>query len=182
MLLGLAILGLALLAFVHFVIDGIVAPSEHMLIRCELLHKAHELEELAGRESLPKDVFIAVRKTIHGLVNHMPRFTLLTVLNIQRDLDHDNSLRHEVEERIAALDRCQLDGLVAIRRRVERLADQTLTWNSAGWMIFVVPVAIAIFMYRSTTRTVNAMLTLPDKELQRFDMPAMSAFDNRSTV
>jgi hypothetical protein len=59
-----------------------------------------------------------------------------------------------------------------IRRRTGRAARSVLTSNSVGWVIYLVPIAIAAAMYRKTVDAVRALMTMTEPQLAQWDIAA----------
>ena len=181
MFLGILILFLTGAAFLHFIIDGILAPSALMAVRIELCTKAEELDGVHKKSghSFNKDVFRILRGSLHNLISNMSRYNLTTVAMVKVRYEHDNEFSRDVRERIALIDSCDLSEVKDLRTRLNRLADRILTWNSLGWVIYVVPFIVAAFMYRSTQRGVKVLLALSGPSLEKFSDDGTSGSNSR---
>ncbi|PLC06418.1 hypothetical protein CY658_05130 [Variovorax sp. RO1] len=164
--LGILILALTLFAFLHFIADGILAPSEQMLVRLKLLHATEEAEELLERSSGPnRQHALRVRSSYQNLINDMPRFNLWTFAAFKHKFDTDERFRKEAIARVQEFDSCGDEELIEMRRRVVRYGDKILLWNTIGWGIYIVPVAVCMAAFSKIQNGIKAIITLPPSKL-----------------
>jgi hypothetical protein len=168
--LGILILALTLFAFLHFIADGILAPSEQMLVRLKLLRASAEAEELLERSSGPnRQHALRVRASYHNLINDMPRFNLWTFAAFKHKFDTDSKFREEAISRVRQFDSCGEKELIEMRRKVVRYGDKILLWNAIGWSIYVVPVAICGMVFSKIQNGIKAIITLPPSKLDEIE-------------
>ncbi|MGK9780322.1 hypothetical protein O6253_23935, partial [Salmonella enterica subsp. enterica] len=87
------------LAILHFIIDGILAPTEHMIARQKLLSIAVELKNYQGRTKESKDVCTHLYDSTNALVANIPRYTIWNMSRFRRFLNNDSKLRQKVGEK-----------------------------------------------------------------------------------
>ena len=95
MVLGILILALTAGAFLHFIIDGIIAPSAQMSTRIELFTRAEELELIARKNarSFDSKIHEVMRTAVHNLISGMSRYTVVSVGGFVRRYQHDLEFR-----------------------------------------------------------------------------------------
>jgi len=170
-MLGYLILGLLLLAFCHFIIDGILAPSTRLATRMKVLNDLQALDEARAErpQAVPEPAYRGLRSRLHNFIECMPHYTLCTVVSVHMELRRRPELLEEAKARVKPVEECSDSVFAKIRSRVTGHADRTLTWNTMGWMLYLIPVIVAVTMYRSTHRVVRAILAMPEPQVHRFD-------------
>ncbi|TYK73185.1 hypothetical protein FSY59_00570 [Comamonas sp. Z3] len=170
MMLGYIFLTLLLLSFVFFILDGIVGPSEQVLIRFSLHKTAQEVDEIAATGGVDKSVVRRLRSMSHNLINNMARFNLTTLASIKYQMEKDPKFREESEQRVAELKQCENEDVLDVLAHIVRVGDRVLFWNSVGWMVFIIPIALCVGLFGRFQAGVKLLLTTPQKSLDKYDI------------
>lgn len=168
MTLGFVILLFILLSFGFFIVEGIIAPSEQMLVRFSLKKTIDEIDDIEG-ETVDSGVRGRLRDMCHTLINHLPRFNLTNLSMLRAKLDTDPEFRARAVKRAAELDSCANEEVRAIRQHIILLGDRALFWNSVGWVVFLIPVIISLFLAKRIQTGVKMLLTTPQRGPDTFD-------------
>lgn len=170
MFIGILIIALTLFAFLHFIADGILAPSEQMLVRLKLLRASDEVEEIAARSSGPnRQHAVRVRTSYHNLINEMPRFNLWTFAMFKHKFDTDANFREEAKARVREFESCDDEELIEMRKRVVRYGDKILLWNTVGWSLYLLPIAVCSMIFAKIQNGIKAIITLPPSKLDEIE-------------
>lgn len=174
MLLTTLFFGLFALAIWHFVVDGILAPSHQFIVKAELLRTIRGLDEVKRACGHDADLraYRILRRAAESLLRHQSAYSVVSVVQTIGRLSSDPELQRQVAERSEILEGSTHPELRAVRGQIARLARTTLSWNSVGWTIYVIPILVAAAMWRSTHNVIKALLTMPEPQLAKMDHAA----------
>ncbi|MGB3881994.1 MAG: hypothetical protein WA955_15600 [Diaphorobacter nitroreducens] len=174
MTLGSIFLVLVLLSFFFFILDGIIAPSEHMLIRFALFKTADEIDELGTSPHVSAKVVQPLKGMTYTLVDNMPRFNLTTLTMLRVRMERDEKFREEARARVAVIEECDVEEVMDVRRHIVRLADRVLAWNCIGWVVFLIPILMCAVLYERIQIGIRTLLTTPQKSLDKLQVSGFS--------
>ncbi|GEM_PF-5592413 len=174
MTLGAIFLVLVLMSFLFFVLDGIVAPSEQMLVRLALFKTAEEIDELGSIPNVGPKVVQRLKGMTFTLVNNMPRFTITMLAALRFQMEHDPKFREEARARVAVVENCGVEEVEEARLHIVRLADKVLAWNSIGWVVCLIPIVLCVFLYERIQLGIRTLLTTPQKNFDELQPPDFS--------
>ena len=167
MILGYFFLGMLLLSFFYFILDGIVAPSEQILLKASLYKTKDEIEELAESKVVDQNVIERLRRITITLANNMSRFNVVTLTILRIRLEKDAQFRAQAEKRVNDLTQCDVEEAHDIHAHVLKLGDQVLVWNSIGWAVLLVPIVFVCVLFERIQGGVKFLLTTPEKSFER---------------
>lgn len=157
MILSYLIIALFLFAIFHFIIDGIIAPSEHMISRQKLLEISAELKQSKKGYSVnEREVANSLFRSANNLITNMPRYTILNLSAFLQNLKENPELRKKAEEKNLLLDKHANEFLRVKRKDIVREADRVLAWNSMAWMLYVIPVVLVVTFLTGIKKLVDA--------------------------
>lgn len=159
-------IALFLLGTYHFLWEGILAPSIRYSLRIELFKCRDELRRLMiENKNIPKWTFNHMQQLINTAIERMHRLDLLTLHDSQKELENNPNLKKKVYETAAKLDKeiqeSNSNELVALRSRVYMLFAVAFGVNCGGWVIYIVPIFIAIATFNKIKSAIKAFLFLP---------------------
>lgn len=169
MTLGYVFLALILISFIFFIIDGIISPSENMLLRFSLYKTVDEIEDLKGVSGVNRDVTNRLRGISLNLINHMPRFNLITLAALRVRLEKDEAFREESAKRVSDIKLGDNQEAKDILDHIVKIGDKVLFWNSVGWMVSLVPIAIVWVLFEKFQAGVKLMITMSQKNFDKLD-------------
>ena len=168
MILGTVIFALFLLSFVYFILDGIIAPSEQLLLRVALHNTAKEIDDLAKDHSLLKPAAAQVMKgAAYGLIKGMPRYNLCNLARIIHKRENDSKFKQASRERVQLLDSCDSAEVKLVRLKLVNLGDKVLITNSISWGVYILPIALCMVMFGKMQKAVKALITTPAVNFER---------------
>lgn len=169
-----AVFFLGLLAIVHFIYEGIVAPSYRLEQRYKLFGLRDELRmlKIRQRDGLPGKHFHYLQDAINGLIRNIERIdvTMLIALTIKRRTDKE--FRERMEARAKTLDDCHLREAMDIRARGVKIIEHALSANNGAWVFYIIPIAIAIACYKKTARAVKSIMALSEPDIEKVAVPS----------
>lgn len=168
MILGIVILALAFFSFLYFILDGIVAPSEQLILQMKLHETAEEIESLAeDPKVLEPRVAQLMRSAVHGLINDMPRYSICTMAFLIRHRKQDPKFKQECRDRVQLIESADSEQVVKINKKLIRLADKVLITNSISWAVWIVPIALCATMFGRLQRAVKTLITTPTSSVDQ---------------
>lgn len=167
MIYALAIL--AALAMLHLAYESIIAPSLRLSLKYKLFalrDRARRLKMQAG-EAFSDRHFDDLQRSLNLLIGFVDSLDIGLILHMKREVDRDPELSKRLEARSRALDGCTLPEAQAIRKESVRLSLITLTINSAAWVIYLVPVIVALICYSEVTKLLRSLLALAEPDVTK---------------
>ena len=167
------IMGLIVVAMIHFVYESIIAPSLRSNLRFELLRLRDDLRQL----KLNDRHFHDLQDQINALLSVLSRLDLPTLIALERARQRDSVLKRRIERRTKALDDCSVPEARAIRARCAEIAAQAIAVNHGAWFGFILPAVLASTGYAKAKSLIGTFLSLPERELQGIirDLPAANS-------
>ncbi|MDV2115359.1 hypothetical protein [Alcaligenes faecalis] len=166
MILGYLVIALFFLAILHFIIDGILAPTEHMIARQKLLSIAVELKNYQGRTKESKDVCTHLYDSTNALVANIPRYTIWNMSRFRHFLRNDSKLRQKIGEKSTWIRENSDDFLVGKRKDISKEADRILAWNSMSWALLVIPVFFTLAFIKKIQKLIDSSVLVAQKRNQ----------------
>ena len=152
---------LTLIAFVHFVYEGIVAPSLRMECRNQLFTQRDALRRLRIERHPESEK--AAYEIIHGSINAyltaLSGVTLHYMWRLRRGI-RTHKWEKETESRLHALQECGPE-LEIIGEEFGRILNRAFLVNSLAWAFYIVPVAAVCFALHLTTRAMTTIIAVP---------------------
>lgn len=171
MLLGYMILGLAILAAWHFIIDGILAPSALVLTQVRLLKTHRDINSMGQSKVVKLDpkVCHVLRDSTESLGKHIGAYNIVTLYRMTRRFRRDPSFQRQVAHQIEILEGANLPEVQQVKDRLQDFANQALCWNSLGWLIYVPVLLVVVGAYNWISRMLKALIALPEYQWDKFD-------------
>jgi len=156
-------IALLALALWHFICDGILAPSLRLRIRYRLFAVRDNLRALQGQESqVSAEVFHVLHENINTAIELVPALSVSLISTAERVFRDDPDLREWVEARVRIVDSCSIEEVQDVRTRMIALVRDALIVNTAGWLIWVIPIAGILHLVRSIPK----LVVLPIQKIQ----------------
>lgn len=152
----IAIIALALLAFAHFIYEGIIAPSVRMKLRNKMFGLRDDLRHLhVSSEKCSREAFEIAHSGINQYINRLHGITIAFVSRFKTAYRNNPSLRDEVERRKRVLDACSSPELQGIITRANQNIEFALLINMGMWFLYLVPVAVAASCITAVTAKIH---------------------------
>ena len=157
------------MAFLHFIYEGIIAPSNRLKIRLELFRMRDKLRFLKiqhGNE-LDDKHYHHLQDSLNTLIRCLSSFDLITLVRVIHEIERDKDVKARLEARMKILDDCAIQDARAIREQSLKLARRALRVNSGAWGFYIVPVAIAFACYEKIKDYAKQSISLPEPDLKK---------------
>lgn len=167
MILGYLIIALFFFALFHFVVDGILAPTEHMIARQKLLSMAIELKsQKKYKEKDAKEVSDHLYNSANALIANIPRYTVWNLTRFRRLIAKDERLRQSIFEKRTWIKENSDEFLTQKLRGISKEADRILAWNSMSWALYVLPVIFVLAFLKRIQRVIDSSVLVGQKLAQ----------------
>jgi len=175
-MMALLFIALAILTFIHFVYEGILAPSFRAKLRLDFFKLRDDLRDLkiARKNELSDEVFRDLQDGINGAVVRLNQIDFGLLKKAHDAFERDEKLQKSVARRNAMFDACAVGEVKEIRQRYFELLDRALMINSGGWFPYLVPIALALIFADTARNSIKNVFTLPENDLNRIAPPLMS--------
>jgi hypothetical protein len=160
---------LVILAVIHFIFEGIIAPSYRLELQYNLFRLRDDLRRLKIRKSdqLSDKHFHWLQDSINGVIRNIERVDIVALVAFRIRLHKDEDFRRRVRDRTGELEACNLAELQEIRRRGNRHVEHILSVNNGAWGFYIIPIAIACAFYAKTAKALKEMTALPPVDLEK---------------
>lgn len=160
---------LVLLAFVHLIYEGILAPSRRLELRCAVFAERDNLRRL--KMERPGDVSAEAFHSVHDMINTaiqlIPILHPSTLYEVDRAFREDENLRRSADRRRRIIEGSGVDELKEISHRTSMAVRDALFTNSAVLFVYIVPIFLALAFLKKLTATVRSALTMPPHKFER---------------
>jgi hypothetical protein len=160
---------LVALAFIHFVLEAILAPWLRFELRLQLFALRDDLRKLKREygNTLSDEVFRDLQSSINATIARLNRIDL-RLLKIAHDaFEHDHKLREHAERREALLRDCPILEVQEIRQRHYNLIGFALAVNSCGWFPYFIPILIGAICAKGAIAQIRKVFALPENEINK---------------
>lgn len=157
------------LAIIHFLYEGIIAPSLRLNLRYRLFALRDELRTLKQQhgDSLPNDVFMSLQSAINNAILLLHRVNVEVVSKTEAAIHNDKQLAKRIEERIALIENCGVKEVRVVQAKACRTLREALLVNNGGWLIYIVPIFMLVFSASRLTNFAKEAIAIPENELER---------------
>ena len=155
------ILTFAVLAILHLVYEGIIAPSIRLKLRYRLFSVRDELRRLKSKETkFSEKLFDATQGQINTGLRMLHRTDIEMLWRV-----HNALTEEEVMERVRAHERLLKDienvNIAKLSDAIGRIARQAFETNCGAWNLYIIPIAVLWICFGEVTRLVRGLLQLP---------------------
>lgn len=160
---------LVAIALLHFLYDGIVAPSIRLRLRFRLFALRDDLRSLRHGRSMDLDdvMFSHLHESLNTAIQIVPLMTIRMMQVSQRAIEADENLRNRIDAQIAQLDACPNQEARRIWVGAVSVVRQSYLVNGGGWALYLVPAAVVVASIAAISRGVASLLSVPMSDLSR---------------
>jgi len=157
------------LVLLHFVYEGIIAPSLRLNLRFRLFQLRDELRMLKIRHGSDFDDkhFHYLQDGVNNLLSGLPRIDITLLVRVMNEIASDKQLKQRMDARAKILDDCKLDDARRLRKQSIEIVERALTINSGAWVLYVLPIALAAVCYKSTIKTLRSLTALSQSDFAK---------------
>ncbi|MEB2401359.1 MAG: hypothetical protein OZ927_17630 [Alcaligenaceae bacterium] len=154
---------LMILSVYHYVIQTAIIPSLRSTLRYKAFALRDEIRELKIEhgKSMPDSIFHDLQDSINFIISEIWRINIINIIVADKSLREDKEAENRIKQKIVMLDSCELSQVHEIRRKMAMISMQALTVNMLGWWVYIVPIALAASLYKSTRNSVDHLLGAP---------------------
>lgn len=155
-------LAMVVLAVLHFVYEGIIAPSLRMQCRNELFKQRDALRRIKiQRHADSRDpAFDIIHSTINGYLTCLSGVTLHFMWRLRSGV-RSGKLREETQARLKALEDCKSEQLIGVGQAMGNAIERAFLINSLAWAFYVVPVLLLILGMHLISKVTMKLVALP---------------------
>ena len=158
---------ICVLALLHFVYDGIVAPSLRLRLRFRLFALRDRLRDVKFVEGdrVSDEVFLCLQNGINGATRLLSIFDVSTMVQASREIERDKEVAQRLAKREELLRWCPVEEVAEIRRQVGTTMFYALCVNSGAWFLFVAPIGVIVVCIKSLLQWVKSLFLTRVKSL-----------------
>jgi hypothetical protein len=158
---------LIVLALIHFIYEGIVAPSLRLNLRYHLFALRDDLRKLKydDGEQLTDEVFLLLQGVINNAILLLHRVNLEVVVKTEIRVEKDKELAGRIAERIALVENCDIEAIRHIQEKACRILTVALLVNNGAWIIYIIPIFVIVFGAKRITNFVKEAVAFPESDI-----------------
>lgn len=166
-----------LLAFYHFIWEGIILPNKRLSFRYDLFTLRDELVNLKinNPEKLDDDVFDLLFNRINVSINRLPYLTISSAWRAQIEYHSSEKFKNEFNKKRQLIVNSKIESIKRIEKDLIAIGTKAFFVNSGGWIYLLVPIMLlssaiskllgtANFILNKLQNQVLKLLTTSDKE------------------
>jgi hypothetical protein len=164
------IIAIVVLAIIHFVYEGIVAPSIRMHLRNRLFTLRDEIRNLkieGGISAGDETAFWFVHNGINHFLNRLPYLTVMRKVQLEAEYKTNKELREIVTERISVVRGCGNAEIVRIFDKTTFLIEEAFIVNMGGWFFYLVPIAVVAATISKLSTLASELIATPERDTNR---------------
>lgn len=168
---------ITLVALAQFVWYSIAAPAIRMRLRYDLFCQRDRLRHLKIElgQQLCSNVYNTMEGSINSAIQMLPAFEISVLFTFQRELARNEPLREKIERRIALIEDCPIPEVRRIRKIVGTILMAALGVNSAGWLVWLAPIIVAMFCAKAIRNLITQLLSVRLSETEQMGLtPSMA--------
>jgi len=153
----------------HFVYEGIIAPSLRLKWRCDLFALRDRLRRLKCEhpDELTDEVFIPMQRSLNRSIALLHRVNVVVLHRASLQYQHSQSLIEQSAKFGTALEACPLDEVREIRQKSLDILLHALQVNHGGAYLYVVPIALGVALGQKLVASIEKAIKLPEKDFEQ---------------
>ncbi len=157
-----------LYSLLHFIWEGIIAPSMRQSIRIDLFALRDELRRLKISEpDMPMEAFNAVQDGLNSTICHLNGIDVPFLVYCDKMVDRDPKLKECVEKRQELVRSANSPALVKIAGQIRLKVEAAARTNSGGLYLYLVPIVLGYLCLKWTCSPIFTMLYIPSWQLEK---------------
>ena len=166
-------MGLLALTIIHFIYEGIIAPSIRLNLLFQLFRLRDEIRNLKIKygNQLNNEIYCYLEGSVNGTIKHLHLINLTVIYELYRSLQNNKELQNEIERRKVLLSQCSFVEVNDIVNRQFAIFQHVIFANAAGWFIYIVPPVMLFLFFTKCVGIIKNLFLLPEREVERF-LPA----------
>ena len=176
-MLSSVIILLIALAFLHFIYEGIIAPSIRQKLRFRLFALRDRVRNLKVEhgDELEDRTFNYLQDSINTTIRLIHSINVIDLCRIYRDVSKDERLSQIIEKRNQAIEQSPIAEIKLVRHESLKAFTLALLTNHGGLCLYVFPVLFVIVIISvfsaivvdSVMSAVATVLAMPKRDIDR---------------
>ena len=172
-ILSYVIIGLMILAIVHFIYDGIIAPTIRFHLRNDLFSLRDRIRRLiieGNLSSSDKETILFVDNSIGFFLNKLSSLGLRTYYVARREIVKNEELGKTVEKRLSSMKQLQNNEIQDIFAKAIVIVGKAFIFNSGILLLLaiLIPLIIGLTLIKKFKKHISALVMIPPKVANRF--------------
>ncbi len=140
------LIAFGVMATLHFVYDGIIAPSLRLTLRFRLFTLRDEARAMRADQpdAIRRETYRALEDYINGAIRVLPKANIELVMKAREAFERYPELRAQAQSQQRLIDECQSTEVRDLQRQATEAVNLALLANSGGWFFWVLPVLLAL--------------------------------------
>jgi hypothetical protein len=157
------------LAIFHCVWEGIIAPEIRMEFRWELFEMRDRLRKLKmdNGDQISDSLFEDLQHIINNQIALLHRATIGDFVRAYKTVNTKKNAKEVLERFEQSINSCTVADVRNIWNKSVAVTVGAFIINSGGWLVYVVPVLIALICYGTIKRFAKLLVALPDKDINK---------------
>ena len=156
------------LAVWHYVYENIVAPSVRMLLRNRVFMLRDKLRKIKMTDSrLTDEVFTVLEESLNKSITYLHALKISRFVDFQTAFEHAKALRARIEKRREIVTSCAVPEVLEIDEDLATSLHVALGINSGGWMIWIIPILLAVGFWKRVGATLRKLNLIPVNDAVR---------------
>jgi hypothetical protein len=157
-----------LYSLLHFIWEGIIAPSMRQSIRIDLFVLRDELRRLKiNKPGMSLDAFNAVQDGLNSAICHLNGIDDPFLIYCDTMVRRDPKLKECVEKRQELVRSAKSAELLKIAGQIRVKVETAARINSGGVYLYLVPIALGYLCVKKTCFPIFTMLYIPSRQLEK---------------
>ncbi len=163
------IIGIGALSLWHLFYENVVVPSLRLDCRFKLFALRDRLRDLKFNSPIQCEdaTFHMLDDSLSWQMDNLPKLNFVLLRKAELRTKAEPDFKKRVDDRCAILRNCQLPEYKKIQMEQAKLTLDMLVLNSGGWAIYLVPVAIVMFMWDGLKKKTILVSTVRTVDLDR---------------
>lgn len=172
----------ASLAIIHFVYEGIIAPSVRLELRYEAFKMRDKLRKLKIEhgDQVNDELFQILQRSLNNEIALLHRATISSFYHASKALRGSKRAQEEIERIEQLVSECQLEEVHEIREKGVLNIAFAFVVNSGGWLIYILPIALVVKSYNSIITLAKRLMGLSESDIDQMFPPTSNAGFNRA--
>jgi len=163
------IYALIVLAFYYYFITQIVAPYLRLRLRFRLFALRDEVRGywIDRAPGVDERVYEHLEGSLNNAIHLLTRINIEMLRLAYQEFQARPDLRNRVSARIEMIEKCPNPRFMEIRAEVSEVLFDAYVVNSAGWLIYLVPIAVAVRAASGMRDIVQNLVSLPERDVDK---------------
>jgi hypothetical protein len=165
MIIGFTLFVLFLLALWHFVAEAILAPSWRAMLRLRLFAIRDNLRNLRIADSISDQEFEESQRRINNIIRLTPAIDFFWMVKTEFKIRKDAALCEKLERRRMEFEANASLEVKELTNQAIKVALDAVGANSVGWMVYLIPIAVCLALWKRARREIRNLAGATDHEL-----------------